>query len=112
MELDELTVEITEDNIDAIQEQMISENEVASLDCLALNPDIADQVNGDGYRSGQYEIHIYKIDVGDKEAFLLYFDDGEWNTLEEFVERSHFYETEAAALAGMGAGYNDWLTRF
>lgn len=107
-----LDIEITDENIDSIEEQMIPENEVASIDCIALNPQIADQVNSAGHRPGEYELIIYKIVLEKKDIFFLYFDDGEFGGTEEFAVRSFFYETEADAKAAMGAEYNDWLTRF
>ena len=107
-----LYIEITDENLDFIEEQMIPENEIASMDCMALNPQIADQVNSSGHRPGEYELLIYKVSVDDKDVFLLFFEDGEWGGVDDFVEAASFYETEADAMAAMGAEYNDWLTRF
>lgn len=107
-----LTVELTDELIDEIDEQIDPSNEVVSIDCLALNPDIAEQVNGDRRGSSYYILFIYQITLQGKEVFLLLFDDGEGESIEDFEGRAHFYETEADARAAMGAEYNDWLTRF
>lgn len=112
METNALDIEITEENLHGIEQQMIAPNEVASIDCMALNPLIADQVNSSGHRPGEYELIIYKIVFDGQDIFLLYFDDAEFGGVEEFAARASFFETEADAKAAMGAEYNDWLTRF
>lgn len=109
METNALNIEITDENIGSIEDQMVLDNEIASIDCMALNPMIADQVNNCG--SG-YELLIYRVEVDEEEVFLLFLEDGEAGDAEDFAARASFYATEAEAKAAMGAEYNDWLTRF
>lgn len=108
----ELNIIVTDENIDAIEDQMTPDNEVATIDCMALNPPIAEQVNSGFGRPAEYELQIFKVEVEDQEVFLLYFEDGDTQDTDSFAERAHFYENEADAKAAMGAEYNDWLTRF
>lgn len=108
----EINIIVTDENIDAIEDQMTPDNEVASIDCMALNPAIAEQVNSGPGRTGEYQLQIFKIEVEGKKIFVLFFDDGDVQDSESFNERVRFYSLQEDAMAAMGAEYNDWLTRF
>jgi hypothetical protein len=109
---DELNIEITEDNEETFLDQLSEDNRIAVIDCMALNPDIAEIVRGGRNRLVTYELSVNRILVGDDTVFMLLMDDGESGDFEDFAARTRFYANEADAMAAMGAEYNDWLTRF
>jgi hypothetical protein len=109
---DSLNIEITEENEEMFLDQLSDDNRIATMDCMALNPDIAETVRNGRNRIVTYDLSVYRILFEDKTVFMLLMDDGESGDFEFFAERTRFYETEADAMAAMGAEYNDWITRF
>lgn len=109
---DELNIEITEDNEEMFLDQLSDDNRIAVMDCMALNPDIAEIVRNGRNRVVTYELSVYRILVESETVFMLLMDDGESGDFEDFAARTRFYNSEADAMAAMGAEYNDWLTRF
>lgn len=102
----ELNIIITEENCNSIIDQMTEENQVFTLDCMDLNPEIAEMTRGG------YELQIYKVNVENQDVFLFYMEDGWGGDCEDFDERASFFKTQVEAKAALGDEYNDWLTRF
>lgn len=120
MENNTLNFDLTSETLRSLDVQMDRENEIATLDCMALSPKTAATVRRLLGRDNSYEFSLYLVTVPqagvnrerNMSAYMLYHDDGAYAPGATLASRVTFYENREDAMAAMGDAYAAWQARY